>query len=100
MALTQNGIAQGQITGWIANLSLAEGLRGVLVDMGEIRGLGQRPEGGPWRAGLRNPDGEDFPGCVLLAAGRVLATWAVGAKLLYPACKVGHIFDPRTKIPQ
>lgn len=93
MALTLNGIAQGYVTDRIADLLRAEGLRGVLVDMGEIHALGQRPDGGPWRAGLRNPDGGVFTHPVPLS-DRALATSAPMATVLDPAGRIGHIFNP------
>ena len=48
MALTLNGIAQGFIADRVARLLQAEGLRGVLVDAGELRALGGHPDGGGW----------------------------------------------------
>jgi len=98
MGLTLNGIAQGYVTDRIADLLRAEGLRGVLVDMGEIHAIGQRPDGGPWRSGLRNPDGGVFAGYVSLQ-DRALATSAPAATVLDPAGRIGHIFDPRTGKP-
>lgn len=55
MALTLNGIAQGYITDRIADLLHAEGLRHVLIDLGEIRALDNHPQGRPWSIGLQDP---------------------------------------------
>jgi len=102
MALTLNGIAQGYITDRITDLLRAQGLRGVLVDMGEIHALGQRPDGGPWRAGLRNPDGGVFGGVFarpVPLSDRALATSAPMATVLDPAGRIGHIFNPLTGRP-
>ncbi|MFK5998279.1 MAG: FAD:protein FMN transferase [Rhodobacterales bacterium] len=98
MAMTLNGIAQGYVTDRIAALLRSEGLQGVLVDMGEIRAIGQRPGGGAWRAGLRTPEGGVFPERVILQ-NRALATSAPAATLLDAAGRIGHIFDPRTGRP-
>ncbi len=98
MALTLNGIAQGYVTDRITDLLRAQGLRRVLVDMGEIHALGQRPDGGPWRAGLRNPDGGVLAHPVPLS-DRALATSAPMATVLDPAGRIGHIFNPLTGRP-
>ncbi len=55
MAVTLNGIAQGYITDRVADLLRARGLRHVLVDLGEIRGLGRHPQGRAWIAGIKDP---------------------------------------------
>ena len=49
-ALTLNGIAQGYATDQVTEAFKALGLRDVLVNIGEYRGLG-----GPWRLGLADP---------------------------------------------
>src|SRR5690606_10882163 len=52
MALTLNGIAQGFITDRIVELLRAGGVTSTLADVGEIRALGRRPDGTPWRVGI------------------------------------------------
>ncbi|MEP1768863.1 MAG: FAD:protein FMN transferase [Sulfitobacter sp.] len=48
--LTFNGIAQGYATDLVSNALQAHGLRNVLVNIGEYRGIG-----GPWTLGLTDP---------------------------------------------
>jgi thiamine biosynthesis lipoprotein len=55
MKLTLNGIAQGYVTDRVAALLAAAGLENVLLDLGEVRGAGERPDGRPWRAAIANP---------------------------------------------
>lgn len=52
MALTLNGIAQGYITDRAIALLRAGGVEHTLADLGEIRALGPRGDGTPWRAGI------------------------------------------------
>ena len=54
-AVTLNGIAQGWAADRIADLLRAQGFTEALVDMGEIAGLGQAPDG--WPALITGPDG-------------------------------------------
>jgi thiamine biosynthesis lipoprotein len=98
MALTLNGIAQGYIADRVADLLRAEGMAGVLVDMGELHAIGSRADGTPWRAGIAMPNGNLHPDPVTLA-DRALATSAPAGTVLDPAGQVGHIIDPRTGRP-
>ncbi|MDW3225753.1 MAG: FAD:protein FMN transferase [Paracoccaceae bacterium] len=95
MALTFNGIAQGYITDRITALLSRAGLVDAVVDAGEQRATGQRPDGGPWRVGIANPAG------VLLKQvslrDRSLATSSsYGTRL---AGGAGHIIDARDGLP-
>jgi thiamine biosynthesis lipoprotein len=90
MALTFNGIAQGHAADLLADLLRAEGFGDVLVDAGEIRALGRRPSGGPWRAAIVLPDGQIVKEAGL--SNRALATSAPGATLI--GAGRPHIIDP------
>lgn len=98
MALTLNGIAQGYIADRIADLLRAEGMAGVLVDMGEIHAVGAHADGTPWRAGIAAPDGSVRSRPVLLV-DRALATSAPLGTVLDQAGHISHIVDPRTGRP-
>lgn len=52
MAITLNGIAQGFITDRIVALLREAGVTNTLADIGEVRALGDREDGLPWRIGL------------------------------------------------
>jgi len=54
-AITLNGIAQGFITDRVADLLMANGFGNVLIDLGEGRALGSRPDGKPWLAAIADP---------------------------------------------
>jgi len=98
MALTLNGIAQGYIADRIADLLRADGMAGVLVDMGEIHAVGAHADGTPWRAGIATPDGSVRSRPVPLI-DRALATSAPHGTILDRAGNIGHILDPRTGRP-
>lgn len=95
MALTFNGIAQGAAADRVAALMRAEGFRDVLIDMGEIAGLGVSPYGEPWRAGIVLPDGTEVARATL--QDRALATSAPGGTRIGTRSGPGseHILDPR-----
>lgn len=97
MALTLNGIAQGYIADRIAGLLRAEGLTGVLIDMGEIYAVGTRSDGTAWRAGIAPQGGAGSSPVKLI--DRALATSAPKGTVLDNAGKLGHIFHPATGRP-
>ncbi len=92
MALTLNGIAQGEITDRVAALLVARGYRDVLVDMGEIAAGGTRA-GAPWRVDVAAPDGRVLRR--LRLSDRALAVSATAGTVLGPDAMAGHILDPR-----
>lgn len=97
MALTLNGIAQGFIADRVTALLAAEGLPGALVEAGEIRALGERPDGGAWPVGIA--DGTGGTARQIGLRDRALATSAPRGTLLDPEGQTGHIFDPATGLP-
>ena len=93
-ALTLNGVAQGYITDRIAALLRARGLRDVLIDMGEIAAIGDKP----WQVGIALPDGRVVERIALHE--RALATSAPMGTVLSPLAGLGHILDPRDPAAQ
>lgn len=92
--LTLNGIAQGHMTDRVAELLRRAGLRHVLVAFGEIRALGPRPDGSPWRVGLAAP-GQREAGPLLYVGERAVATSAGAAGPFGASRSHNHILDPR-----
>lgn len=91
-ALTLNGIGQGYVADRVAALLEAEGLTDILVDTGELRALGGRPEGGGWPVRLET-------GERLGLRQRALATSAALGTTFDQAGRDGHILDPKTGMP-
>ncbi len=96
MAVTLNGIAQGYITDRVAELMRGQGVGDVLVDLGEIRALGQRHDGTAWRVGIADPlhDGEILETMAL--RNGALATSAGRGSRFDLAGRHHHLFDPRS----
>jgi thiamine biosynthesis lipoprotein len=95
MALTLNGIAQGYITDRIAELLRNEGLENVLVDLGEVRTMGRRPDAKPWRAGIEDADRYGLVTQVTLMDQALSTSGSYGFRF-DPAGRFHHIFDPRS----
>lgn len=96
MALTLNGIAQGYATDCVVNILRQEGISNSLVDMGESRAVGSRPDGTPWRIGIADPDQPDQIGETWKAADQAVATSGSYGFRFDPAGRFNHLFDPRS----
>jgi FAD:protein FMN transferase len=92
MALTLNGIGQGYVADRLAALLEAEGLSNILINTGELRALGGKPDGGNWPVSLET--GES-----LSLRQRALATSAPLGTTFDQAGHDGHILDPTTGRP-
>lgn len=96
MALTLNGIAQGFITDRIVDLLRRGGVTKTLVDMGEIRTIGSRPDGSPWTVGIEDPHHEDGLATVLEVEDRAVATSSGEGFRFDAAGRFNHLIDPRS----
>ncbi len=96
MAITLNGIGQGYITDRIADILLASGMDQALVDMGETRALGGRPDGGPWLVGLEDPRSPGQADQTVPLRDRAIATSGGYGTQFDAAGRFNHIFDPHT----
>ena len=95
-AITLNGIAQGYATDRVVDRLRSAGLSTTLVNMGEIRAIGTRPEGTPWRVGLADPDRPGVLTETIDLVDRAVATSA-GAGFRFDAeGRFTHLFDPAT----
>jgi FAD:protein FMN transferase len=95
-AITLNGIAQGYATDRVVEKLRGAGLSTTLVDLGEIRAIGARPEGTPWRVGLADPD---RPGALTEAVDlvdRAVSTSAGAGFRFDSKGRFTHLFDPVT----
>lgn len=95
MAVTLNGIAQGYITDRIADLLREEGFDNSMVEVGETRALGNRPEGGPWDIGIKDPrDPTAINRTVAIADESLSVSGGYGQH--FAGSAFHHIFDPST----
>lgn len=72
------------------------GLSTTLVDMGEIRAIGARPEGTPWRVGLADPDRPGTLTETIELVDRAVATSAGAGFRFDSKGRFTHLFDPTT----
>lgn len=95
-AITLNGIAQGYATDRVVETLRGAGLSTTLVNMGEIRTIGARPEGTPWRVGLADPDRPGALTETVDLVDRAVATSAGAGFRFDSKGQFTHLFDPAT----
>ncbi|SMF21574.1 thiamine biosynthesis lipoprotein [Tistlia consotensis] len=95
MAVTLNGIAQGFVTDRVAELLRRNGVERVLLDLGEIRGLGSRPDGRGWQVGIADPAEPTHALGALDCSGRAVATSGGYGTVFDREARFSHLIDPR-----
>lgn len=96
MAVTLNGIAQGYVTDKVVELLRAHGISHSLVDMGEARAIGPRPDGRPWDIGIADPEVAGQTTAALSIVDRAVSTSGGYGFRFDPKARFNHLFDPRT----
>ena len=96
MAVTLNGIAQGYVTDKVVELLRAHGVSHSLVDMGEARAIGSRPDGKPWDVGIADPDVVGQMKAVLPIVDRAVSTSGGYGCQFGAMGQFNHLFDPRS----
>ena len=96
MAVTLNGIAQGYVTDKVVDLLRAHGVSHSLVDMGEARAIGSRPDGQPWDVGIADPDVVGQMKTVLPIIDRAVSTSGGYGCQFGSSARFNHLFDPRS----
>jgi thiamine biosynthesis lipoprotein len=92
MALTFNGIAQGYATDRVVAILRDGGMAHSLVDMGEPRAIGGRPDGTAWRVGI-----EDGAAGETLDIRDMAVATSAGAGFVFDGIgRFTHLLDPRT----
>lgn len=96
MAVTLNGIAQGYVTDKVVDLLRAHGVSHSLVDMGEARAIGSRPDGRPWEIGIADPDVVGQTTTVLPIVDRAVSTSGGYGCQFDAGARFNHLFDPKS----
>lgn len=96
--LTFNGIAQGYITDRLARLLRQNGLKNVLVSMGEVSAIGQRSPSKPWRVGLAETGDGQIEETFALKNAAIATSAPLGTQFDEHG-EIGHIINPKTGKP-
>lgn len=96
MALTLNGVAQGYITDRVVDMLREAGIESCLVDMGEIRTRGVRPDGRPWQIALREPAQKALLPSSIDTTNKAVATSGADGFQFGENGGCNHLFNPAT----
>ncbi len=94
--VTLNSIGQGFVADRVADMLRERGFTHVYADLGEIRLIGDHPDGRPWRIGLRDPKNQARFGRTLDLEDIGLAVSGGYGTPFEETGRYHHIFDPRT----
>ncbi len=93
--ITLNGIAQGFITNRIAMLLKRRGFGQVLLNIGEVHGIGVKPSGKAWRGGIVEPGTDKFLTAIPLVDQAMATSTGYGTRFGGHE-KYHHLFDPNS----
>jgi len=96
MAMTLNGVAQGFVTDQITKILKSNGIRDVIVDLGEIVAMGRNEKNTPWTVGLLNPDAPLQVSAEIELSNMGLATSGGYGLEFGDEGTANHIFNPKT----
>ncbi len=100
MGLELGGIAKGFIVDRSLEILSEAGVKHAYVNAGDIGLLGTRPDGEPWRIGVRNPrDERDMIAVLPLADKAVDTSGDYERAFEEDGVKYHHILDPATGMP-
>ena len=98
MAATFNGIAQGYATDRVAEVMRAQGIANVLLDVGEMRAMGQHADGRPWQVGIADPLAPDTI-MRTVELHRAMASSGGYGTVFDQDGRFHHLFDPHSGRP-
>ena len=100
MALELGGIAKGYIVDRVLEMLREEGLENAYVNAGDIGLLGNRPDGDPWRIGIRNPrDNQDVIAIIPLTDKSVDTSGDYERVFEEKGVRYHHLLDPFSGMP-
>ena len=102
MRLDLGGIAKGYACHRAVEILKQSGVKHGIIDLGgNVFAYGTRPDGTPWRVGVKNPlIGENGPFCVVTVSDRAIVTSGVYERFFeYDGDIYHHIMDPKTGFP-
>lgn len=101
MLLDLGAIAKGYAADEVARVLLEKRVKGAVIDLGgNVKVVGKKPDGSPWRIGIQNPFDErgEHIGIATLAGGATVVTSGVYERYFIApdGTHYHHIFDTRT----
>lgn len=100
MEIDLGSVAKGYTGDRLAALLTEHGVASALLDLGgNIQAVGAKPDGSPWRVGIRDPEGEGNLGVVEVAGQAVVTSGGYERYFDRDGVRYWHILDPETGAP-
>lgn len=100
MELDFGGIVKEYAVDRAAALAIEAGVRSGMVNLGgDIKIIGPRPDGRPWRVGIRHPRRQGLLTTLLVREGAVASSGDYERCLVIDGRRFGHILNPKTGWP-
>lgn len=100
MEIDLGSVAKGYTGAALAALLREGGVTSALLDLGgNIQAVGAKPNGSPWRVGVRNPAGEGNLGVVEVENQAVITSGGYERYFEEDGVRYWHILDPQTGAP-
>ena len=96
------GIAKGYIADVLANFLREQGVSAAIIDLGgNVVVVGEKPDGSPWKIGVRKPFGEssEYIGVVRTAEASIVSSGTYERRFVEDGEAYHHILDPFTGYP-
>ena len=100
MEIDLGSVAKGCTGWWLAHLLRENGVTSALLDLGgNIQAVGAKPDGSPWRIGIRDPEGDGNIGVVEVIDQAVVTSGGYERWFEEDGVRYWHILDPKTGRP-
>ena len=100
MEIDLGSVAKGCTGDVLAALLRENGVTSALLDLGgNIQTVGARPDGSPWRVGVRDPEGDGSIGVVEVTDQAVVTSGGYERYFEEDGVRYWHILDPKTGFP-
>ena len=94
------GIAKGAAGDSVSKALKSSGVKSAIVNLGgNVHLIGARPDGQPWRVGIRDPDGRGILGIVAVQDCAVVTSGMYERNFTIEGNRYHHIIDPATGRP-
>ena len=100
MEIDLGSVAKGYTGEDLAGLLRENGVTSALLDLGgNIQAVGAKPDGSPWRVGIRDPEGDGNLGVVEVVDQAVVTSGGYERYFEEDGVRYWHILDPKTGTP-
>ena len=100
MEIDLGSVAKGYTGDELSALLKENGVTSAMLDLGgNIQTVGSKPDGSPWRVGIRDPEGDGYLGVVEVTDQAVVTSGGYERYFEEDGVRYWHILDPKTGAP-